>query len=163
MNTHKMKWWHCVIIYAVANAISFIPAGINGDEAFYNQFTQPTIAPPDWLFAPMWFILNVTSLIALYQVANRSAGKYRRSFIISETIGWILYSIFPLLYFGLKSPVLGALDTVLSLVVAGISLYLCTKAYKKSAWLIMLRGAWLLLATYVSLYIAMNNQDPLFN
>ena len=73
-----MKWWHCVIIYVVANIIAIIPAGFNGDEAFYNSFTQPGVAPPDWLFAPMWLFLNITSLIGLYTVSNLPVHTKKR-------------------------------------------------------------------------------------
>ncbi|WP_158859812.1 tryptophan-rich sensory protein [Lunatibacter salilacus] len=65
-----MKWWHCLIIFVVANIISVVPAGFNGDEAFYNNFLQPDGAPPEWLFPPMWLFLNITSLIGLYTISN---------------------------------------------------------------------------------------------
>lgn len=124
------KWYHCVIIYIVANALSFLAAGYNGNEAFYNSFSQPAIAPPDWIFAPMWFFLNVTSLIGLYKVVNGNQDlAFKRSIFWLEMIGWIFYAVFTFLYFGLKSPILGALDTILGLIIVVI---VCLKTYKRS-------------------------------
>ncbi len=158
-----MKWWHCVIIYVVANGISFIPAGFNGDEAFYNNFLQPSIAPPDWAFAPVWFINNVTSLMALYVIVNLpKSTPGRKSIITLEAISWVLYAIFTLLYFGWKSPVLGAIDTVLALVLTLASFVRCYAVSKKAAWLIAPRLAWLMLAAYVSVWIALYNGDAFF-
>ncbi len=160
----KMKWWHCVIIYLVANGISFIPAGFNGDEAFYNNFNQPGIAPPDWLFAPVWFINNVTSLIALYIIVNFSGDMpARKSVITLEAFSWVLYAIFTLLYFGLKSPILGAIDTAIGLILTAISFFHYYSISKRAAWLIAPRFAWLMLATYVSAWVALHNKDTLFN
>lgn len=158
----KMKWWHCVIIYLVANGISFIPAGFTGDEVFYNNFNQPAIAPPDWMFAPVWFINNVTSLVALYIIANLPKDTpFRKSVLTFETINWVLYAVFAILYFGLKSPVLGAINTVLGLVCTTVSFFQAYRFSKKAAWLIAPRFAWLLLASYVSVWMALHNADTL--
>ncbi len=162
--TKKMKWWHCVVIFLVANIVSFIPAGYNGDEAFYNNFIQPSVAPPDWLFAPMWFILNVTSLIGLYTISNLPTNtKNRRSIIILEYVAWVLFSIFTFLYFYLKSPILGAIDTVLGLIVVIIVVSMSYKISKISFYCFMLRLLWLILASYVSVWVALNNKDIFMN
>jgi translocator protein len=162
--TKKMKWWHCLIIFLVANIVSFIPAGYNGDEAFYNNFIQPSIAPPDWLFAPMWFFLNITSLIGLYTIANLPTNtKNRRLIIILEYIAWVLFAIFTFLYFYLKSPILGAIDTVLGLIFAIVIVGLSYKVSKKSFWCFTFRLLWLVLASYVSVWVALNNKDIFMN
>jgi tryptophan-rich sensory protein len=155
-----MKWWHCLIIFLVANIISFIPAGYNGDEAFYNDFLQPNVAPPDWLFAPMWLFLNITSLIGLYTVANLPPDtRNRRSIVILEYIAWGLFAIFTYLYFYLKSPLLGAIDTVLGLIIAAVVVGKSYSVSRKAFWCFLPRLLWLLLAGYVSLWVALHNRD----
>lgn len=156
-------WWYAVIIFVVANAISILPAGYNGDEVFYNNFQRPSIAPPDWLFAPMWLFLNITSLIALWLVANSQSFTSRhRLFMVLESIGWVLFAIFNTVYFWMGSPVLGAIDTAAGLVVGVASLAVCLRLNRRAALLIFFRILWLLLATYVSVYVALNNADPFF-
>ncbi|NIJ54637.1 tryptophan-rich sensory protein [Dyadobacter arcticus] len=148
------------MIFFVANIISFIPAGYNGDEAFYNNFSQPSVAPPDWLFAPMWLFLNITSLIGLYTISNLPANtKNRRSIILLEYIAWILFAIFTFLYFYLKSPILGAVDTLLGLLVVVLVTMMSYPISKKSFWCFLPRLLWLILAGYVSVWVALNNQD----
>jgi translocator protein len=159
----KFPWWYAVIIFVLANAISILPAGYNGNEVFYNTFQRPLIAPPDWLFAPMWLFLNITSLVALWLVANSQTLTPRhRLFMVLESIGWVLFAIFNTLYFGMKSPVLGAIDTAAGLVIGSVSLALCFTLHRRAALLILPRVLWLLLATYVSVYVALNNADPFF-
>lgn len=160
----KMLWWHCVIIFLIANIISFVPAGYNGDEAFYNSFSQPDVAPPDWLFAPMWLFLNITSLIGLYTIANLPADtKNRKSIIALEYTAWVLFAIFSFMYFYLKSPILAAVDTVLGCVIVIIVVMMSYKISKKSFWCFVPRILWLLLASYVSTWIVLHNKDIFFN
>lgn len=162
LQSKKMKWWHCLLIFLVANILSFIPAGYNGDEAFYNNFLQPAAAPPDWLFAPMWLFLNITSLIGLYIIANRTEKtKNRLAVLILEYVGWFLFTIFTFLYFYLKSPILGAVDTVLGLIVVFMVVVLSYPISKKSFWYFFPRLLWLLLAAYVSVWVALHNYDEL--
>lgn len=158
------KWYHCVAIYIIANVIGFLPAGYNGDEAFYNSFIQPKVAPPDWIFAPMWFFLNVTSLIGLYKVMKANSDlSFKNQIFWLEIFGWVFYAIFTFLYFYLKSPILGAIDTVLGLIIVII---VCFKTYQKakiSFFFFLPRLLWLLLASYVSVWVALNNKDVFFN
>ncbi len=157
------KWSHAILILVAANAVSALPAGFGGDSAFYNALRQPDAAPPDWAFAPVWLVLNVTSLVALSRIANapdRSAS--RLVFLWSEGVGWVLFSAFTTLYFLLRSPLLGAADTVAGLSVGLISLVCACRLDHLSAGCIALRVLWLLLATYVALFVALSNPDPFF-
>ncbi len=157
------RWWQAALVGVAANAISALPAGYNGNEAFYNHFQQPDIAPPDWAFAPVWLFNNVTSLYAGLTVANLPKGTPgRKAFLILEGTQWVLFAAFSPLYFGLKSPVLGAIDTAAGLGVTTASLAVATRVHKKAALGILPRFVWLMLATYVSVYVAVKNSDPLF-
>lgn len=157
------QWWHAAIIFVVANAISVAPAGYNGEEAFYNNFVQPALAPPDWAFAPAWLFNNVTSLYALWRIANRPATTPGRdTFIRLEAVNWVLFAFFTLLYFGLKSPILGGVDTVLGLIATGLSLFVSCRIDRIAALNILPRFLWLILATYVSVYVALYNRDVFF-
>ena len=159
----RFRWWHAALILVMVNAISVLPAGYNGDEAFYNNFQLPAIAPPDWLFAPMWLFLNVTSLIALARVANApNQTKTNVAFYVLEGVGWVLFAIFNTLYFGLGSPALGAIDTAAGLLVGVASFACCLAVDRRAGWLILPRVLWLVLATYVSVWVALNNADPFF-
>lgn len=159
----RFRWWHAVGIFVIVNAISVLPAGYNGDEAFYNNFRLPAVAPPDWLFAPMWLFLNITSLIALARVANApKQTKTHMAFFVLEGIGWVLFAVFNTLYFGLGSPALGAIDTAAGLVIGVASFSCCLAVNRRAAWLILPRVLWLVLATYVSVWVALNNADPFF-
>ncbi len=158
----RFRWWHGAAILVAANAISFWPAGVLGDAAFHTAFRLPTYAPPDWLFAPMWLALNITSLVALARVANLEVAPSRRRqlVLVSEAVGWLLFAMFTTLFFWLQSPVLAAADTVAGLVVAVLSVAAASALDRPAAGLIGLRLLWLLLASAVALSVALHNVDP---
>jgi len=162
--TDGFRWWHGVAIFVAANAASAVPVGMLGDFAFYNSFRQPSVAPPDWAFAPVWLVLNVTSLVALSRIANSlTRTRSRLVFLWAEAIGWVLFAAFTTVFFWLHSPTLGAVDTVAGLIVGLVSLVSATRIDRPAAGLILLRVIWLGLATYVSLYVALSNVDPFFS
>lgn len=161
MTLTPIRAWHAIFIVVAANLVSALPAGFAGDAIFYNSFAQPVVAPPAWLFPPVWLFLNITSAIALYRVARVLAGHERRLFIASEAVGWVTFLAFSYLYFLMQSSILAAADTALGLFAALLSAGLAWRADRLSALLIGLRVAWLLLATYVSAWVAINNTDPL--
>lgn len=161
LSARRFRWWHAVLIFVAANLLSVLPAGASGDWTFYNAFSRPAVAPPDWLFAPVWLVLNVTSLVALARVANAPVRtRARRTVLVLEGVGWVLFAVFNLLYFGLGSPVLGAVDTAVGFGVAVGSFTCCLAVDRRAAWLIFLRVLWLALATYVSVWVALSNADP---
>lgn len=168
----RFRWWHGAAILVAANAVSFWPAGVLGDTAFYTGFRLPPYAPPDWLFAPVWLVLNITSLVALGRVANldpedgaardagNAAGRRRTLVLVSEGVGWLLFAVFTTFFFWLHSPVLAAADTLAGLLVALVSVAAAASLDRPAAVLIGLRLLWLLLASAVAVSVALHNPDP---
>lgn len=161
----SFPWWAAATLVVIANAISAAPAGLVGDFDFYNALRKPPLSPPDWLFAPIWLALNVTSAIALWQIANHSPpGPLRTTFLVSEAIGWVTFAAFTGLYFGLRNLTLAAADTGVGLLAALVSLACAATIAARGgatitpAALIALRVAWLLVATYVSVSVVWLNR-----
>ncbi len=155
MNTRKaFHWWYAVLIFILANLASAIPVGFGGDFAFFDSFLKPSVAPPGWAFAPVWLILNVTSLIAMYRIANSGPqSRHRTIFLVSEGLGWVLFASFATLYFLLRSPILGAIDTVTGLLVGLVSLVYAIRMDRQAAGYILLRCCGLRLrVTYRSIW-----------
>ena len=160
----RFQWWHAVLIFAAANALSALPAGLGGDADFYDRLRKPPLSPPDWMFPAVWLVLNVTSLAALWLVANSDGGDggARTAFYWAEGIGWATFAAFTTLYFGLRNLPLAAADTALGLLAAAASLWACRRLAPAVGWwplaLIAPRLAWLLLATWVSAATAWLNR-----
>lgn len=159
----RFRWWHAVALGASANALSALPAGYNGDTDYYTRLRTPPGAPPGWLFAPAWAVNNALTLWSNLRVANQPLGTpHRRRALAAEAGSWALFSAFSGLYFGLRSPVLGAVDTVAGLITTGISVAHAARADRAAAWALVPRFVWLMYATYVSIGTAIRSPDQLF-
>ena len=161
----RYRWWHAAAVGLSANAVSALPAGYNGDEAYYDHdLRTPAYAPPGWAFAPAWAANNALTLWSNLRVANAPAGTPGRGTALGlEAASWVLFAAFSPLYFGLRSPVLGAADTVAGLVTTAASVAATARVDRRAALALVPRLAWLGLATAVSVSVARNNPDPLFS
>ncbi len=156
----RYRWWHAAAVGLAANAVSTAPFGYNGDEAFYNDLKKPPGSPPDWAFAPVWAFNNAITLWSNLRVANLPEGTPgRRAALCLEGASWGLFASFTTLYFGLRSPVLGAANTVAGLAATAASVAITARLDHKAAWALSPRLAWLGLATYVSICVALRNRD----
>lgn len=156
----RYRWWHAAAVGLVANALSAAPAGYNGDEPFYNELNTPPGSPPDWAFAPAWAFNNLTTLWSNLRITNLPTGTPgRRTALALEGVSWGLFASFSGLYFGLRSPVLGAVNTAAGLGVTAASVAVTATLDRKAAWALAPRLAWLGLATYVSVATALRNRD----
>ncbi len=158
--TKCYRWWHAAAVGVAANILSAAPAGYNGDEPFYNDLDTPPGSPPDWAFAPAWAFNNATTLWSNLRIANLSQNTPgRKSALALEGINWGLFASFSGLYFGLRSPILGAVNTVAGLGMTAVSIAAAAKLDRKAAWVLAPRLAWLGYATYVSVGTALRNRD----
>lgn len=158
----RYRWWHAAAVGVVANLASALPAGYNGDEDFYAELNTPPGSPPGWLFAPAWAVNNLLTLWSNVRVANlppETAG--RRAALISEAATWGLFASFSGLYFGLRSPVLGAVDTVAGLATTTHGVVATARVDRAAAWALVPRLLWLAYASYVSTATALRSRDDL--
>ncbi|MDQ3257628.1 MAG: tryptophan-rich sensory protein [Acidobacteriota bacterium] len=126
---------------------------------------QPVFAPPDWSFAPAWTLNNALAIWGLLRVLNMPKQKSGRdAFISLQTAFWITFVAFNPLYFGLRSPVLGAIDTSLGLALTVASDVAVSRlkgtetALSQSTTLL-----WLLLAAATATTMAAWNEDEFCN
>ncbi|MUN63753.1 hypothetical protein GMA12_11465 [Kocuria sediminis] len=158
----RYRWWHAAAVGVAANAVSALPRGFTGDAAFYNDLDTPLGAPPDWLFPPVWAFNNATTLWSNLRIANLAPGTPGRApALVLEGADWALFASFSALFFGLRSPVLGAAVTVASLGATAGSVVLTADLDRRAAWALSPRLLWLAYASYVATATAARNRDPL--
>lgn len=120
-------------------------------ELWYTTLVQPDLAPPNWLFGPVWFILYTLMGIALYLVWHRGlttrAHRFAFWFFIAHLV---VNSVWSIVFFGLHN-ISAAL--VVILVLWGMIAYLI-KLFKhidtRAAWLLVPYLAWVSFATYLN-------------
>ncbi len=184
-STIKWRWYHGVLFYAGVQAVSFglgklvqtvaqkskpqLTEQIAGNSAyfeFYNELTQPVFAPPDWSFAPAWTLNNALMIWGLVRVLNMPQEKTGRDeFLAWQTAFWITFVIFNPLFFGLRSPILGAIDTNISLALTAGGTAVAWSKLKDSPTVVLQSPTllWLVLAAGAATTIAVWNKDEFFD
>ena len=172
------RWYHGVAFYLSIQAVAFGLAklvqrgrgseALLGDEArnaFYNAKRQPVFAPPDWAFPPVWLINNALCIWGLLRVLNLpQATPGRGLFLRLQGLVWLCYATFNALYFGLRSPIGGALNTAVAFVASVASMWVAI-ARLRDRRVVLSQSTilpWLLLATPTAAAIATWNEDEYF-
>ncbi len=81
---------------------------------WYATLVKPSFTPPNWIFSPVWISLYLLMGISAFLVWRRGIENPQvnlalRFFIIQL----VLNSIWSVLFFGLRSPLLGFIEIVL--------------------------------------------------
>ena len=181
----KWRWYHGVLFYAGVQGLSFglgklvskvveksepqlieQIAGNASYNEFYNDLTQPVFAPPDWSFAPAWTLNNALMIWGLGRVLNMPPEKAgREEFLAWQTAFWIVFVAFNPLLFGLRSPILGAIDTNVGLVLTAGGTAVAASKFKDSPTAVLQSPTllWLALAAVTATTIAVWNKDEFFD
>ncbi|MDF2975490.1 MAG: tryptophan-rich sensory protein [Actinomycetospora sp.] len=158
-NRPRYRWWHAVAVGVAVNIPGILTGGGGADDReFYASLPTPRLAPPGWLFVPVWTVNNTLTLWGNLRIANLPEDTPgRRAVLASEAATWVLYAAFSPLYIGRRSPALGAADTVAGLATTTHAVARAATIDPRAAWALAPRLAWLTLASYVSVVTAVRH------
>jgi translocator protein len=108
--------------------------------SFYGQLSQPTWAPPAWLFGPVWSVLYISMALAAWLVWRERGFRGARTALCLFVIQLIANALWTWLFFVLQQGALSLAEIVL--------LWLLVAATVLSFWPIH-RLAALLLVPYL--------------
>ena len=125
---------------------------------WYATLTKPTFAPPGWVFGPVWIILYFLMGISLYTVwVSESKPKTRKVFFIVFGIQLTLNALWSLLFFGLKSPLLGLVDIILLDMMVIVTIIYAKSISKFAAMFLIPYLAWIIIASILNFAILLLN------
>lgn len=180
----RWRWYHGVLLFGGIQAalfglgylVKFVRGqsrpdfgeallGSEQNDDYYNQFEQPIFAPPDWVFAPIWAVNNTLATWGIIRVLNMPEGAPGRARYLSLMGAFLLEFVsFNAAYFGLSSPINGALLTVSSTVVVIEAMRIAVLEMKD--WRVVLSLStllpWLILASLTSSAVALWNADSFY-
>jgi tryptophan-rich sensory protein len=125
---------------------------------WYQTLIKPPLTPAPWVFPVVWNFLYFLMAIAAWLVW-RLAGSFDRAGLPLAIFGLqlSLNLTWSILFFGLQSPTLAAVEVVL-LDIAVVGTIVSFARYSRlSALLLLPYLAWILFATYLTIGIAVLN------
>lgn len=121
---------------------------------WYSTLTLPELAPPSWVFAPVWTTLYVLMGVALFLVWRKGLESTVAKFAVAWfVVQLVLNALWSYLFFGLQSPAIAFIDINLLIVSILITIFAFRKVSVLAAWLLVPYLAWVGFATYLNLMI----------
>lgn len=133
-------------------------ATISEIATWYTTITRPDIAPPNWVFAPVWFVLYTLMGIALFLVWRKGLSHRRVRIAFWFFIAHLLVNAaWSYVFFGLHNVTLAlGVIAVLWLMIAMLIVWF-KRIDKRAGWLLVPYFLWVSFATYLNyLFMTLN-------
>jgi benzodiazapine receptor len=124
MRAALREWIVLAGFLALCLAVAGLGAFFTGSSVgtWYLTLRKPSWTPPNWVFAPVWTVLYCMIAISGWMVWRSSGLRSRAVPLVLFAVQLLLNLVWSYLFFGLRSPMLGALDiTVLWLTIAAFA------------------------------------------
>ena len=147
----------CVVLCELIGSVgSFFT--VPAIPTWYASLKKPTLTPPGWVFAPVWFALYVLMGFSLYIVwAKGSQNPNVRLAIAAFGAQLILNLLWSVAFFGVRSVLFG-LVTILCLLAALVATVLILGRISRTAQILLLPYlVWVAFATILNFEIALLN------
>ena len=129
---------------------------IKSVSTWYLTLNKPLFSPPSWIFSPVWIILYLLMSISFYLVWT-SKSKNKKIALNFFLIQLSFNTLWPILFFGLKSISLAFIDIVLLWIFILITISSFYKISKMSAYLLAPYILWVSFAMILNFSIFMIN------
>lgn len=155
----RVRWWHAVLFWLAVNAYNFLST----DRVPFEGHVVSPLQPPLLAFPIIWFTITIVQLWGDVRMINRRHRIWDYDGLMALQIPtWLLYASFNWVYFGLGSPILALVWTVLFFVLTVLSIALVRRNDRAIAWSWAPEALWTGYASVVAVHTVLLNRDPLF-
>lgn len=127
------------------------------DFSWYQTLNQPPLAPPAWIFSPVWIVLYIIMAISLFLFIRKPSLQ-------SKVWGYVLFATQILLnlawtpaFFGIKNIGLALIIVILLDILVLFNIIEFSKVSKLAGKLLIPYFLWILFATYLNAGILILN------
>lgn len=127
------------------------------DFTWYQSLIQPPLAPPAWLFSPVWIILYISIIISLiFYIVKKTEQKKVWGYILFFTQILVNLAWTPA-FFGVKNIGLALIIVILLDILVLFNIIEFSKISKIAGKILIPYFLWILFATYLNLGIFILN------
>lgn len=113
---------------------------------WYYQIEKPSWTPPSWLFGPVWTALYIAMGVAAWLVWRRGGWETQRQPLTFWLVQLVLNTLWSGLFFGLRSPALGAIEIVLLWIAILLTILAFRRVSRAASWLMVPYLLWVTFA-----------------
>jgi len=123
-------------------------------QTWYTTLQLPSFAPPGWFIGIVWIILYTLIGISLYLVWNKGLkNKQVKNSLYLFGLQLILNAVWSILFFGLRSPLLGLIEIVFLWIFIALTILKFYKISKTAGLLLLPYIVWVSIALTLNFYI----------
>jgi len=125
---------------------------------WYAGLAKPALAPPNWVFGPVWTTLFILMGISLYLVWGKGLEKKNvRMTVAIFGIQLVLNVLWSALFFGLHSPFYAFIEIVALWLAIAATIFAFNKISRNAALLLLPYIIWVSIAAFLNLSIWLLN------
>jgi len=140
--------WCLILVYFVAFIGSIFTSG-TVDSDWYLQ-NKPSFTPPNWLFGPVWTALYFLIVLSLYFSWTKAKKKEKKKVAWVFGINLVLNSLWSVLFFGLRNPVLSFIDIIAIWISIIMMIFVAGRIDKKAGWILVPYLIWVSFAAVLN-------------
>lgn len=166
--TRTRRWVGLIVAVVACYAVAAIGgwATSSSVRGWYQTLQRPPIAPPDWVFGPVWTLLYTMMAVAVWRVwqtqppnstPEAQAAIWRRRGLVLFAVQLLLNLLWSFVFFAWQQ-----IDAaVVEIALLWLAIVACTAAFWKvdrlAAWLMVPYGLWVAFAAVLNAWIAALN------
>ncbi len=121
---------------------------------WYQTLNKPEIAPPNWVFGPVWTTLFALMGIAAFLVWKRGWDRREVKIALSIFIGQlVLNTLWSIIFFALRSPGAALVELIFLWLAILATMIAFGKISRAAAWLLLPYIMWVSFAGYLNYLI----------
>ena len=117
---------------------------------WFHSLIKPELAPPDWVFAPVWSVLYVMIFLSLIFFLKNGGFRYKLRALSFFVIQLMLNLAWSPVFFGMQKIDLALIVIALLWVTLLITILAFYRYSKFAAWLLVPYFLWVSFATYLN-------------
>lgn len=117
---------------------------------WYRGLQRPELAPPNWVFGPVWTILYLMMAVSGWLMWISSSGAARRTCMIAFVVQLVLNAAWSALFFGMHRPDLAFFEIIVLWLAIVATIALFRRHSNVAAWLLLPYLAWVSFAAFLN-------------
>lgn len=127
-------------------------------SSWYVFLHKPQLAPPNWVFAPVWTLLFLLMGTAAFLIWKKGLERRDVKIALGIFIGQLaLNTLWSIIFFGLHNPGAALVEIILLWLAIVVAIIAFTKISKPAAWLLVPYILWVSFAAYLNYSIWLLN------
>ncbi|MBW2976054.1 tryptophan-rich sensory protein [Candidatus Woesearchaeota archaeon] len=151
----KINYWKLLVSVLLCQLAGIIGSVFTASSVstWYLELNKPGFNPPNRVFFPVWITLYFLMGISLYLFWSKAKKRQLKTGLVIFGIQLFLNMLWSLLFFGLKSPLLGLIEIIVLWAAIAMTIAYFYRTSKSASYLLVPYILWVSFAAVLNFYL----------